>query len=72
MISNRILAAPPNSPLNPGIEFKFRDIVGLYLNPPELAAACYAAMRRARLALSRSQSGLPLKTRHIQTPTHDC
>jgi hypothetical protein len=56
---------------DPEFELKFWDIVGLYLDPPDQALVLCCDEKSQIQALSRSQPGLPLKTGHIKTCTHD-
>ena len=50
---------------------KLDDIVGLYLNPPQHALVLSCDEKSQIQALDRSQPGLPLKTGHGATMTHD-
>jgi transposase len=50
---------------------KLRDIVGLYLNPPEHAMVLCINEKSQIQALDRTQPGLPLKRGRSQTMTHD-
>ena len=50
---------------------KLRDVVGLYLNPPEKALVLCVDEKSQIQALQRSQPGLPLKPGRCQTMTHD-
>ena len=50
---------------------KLRDVVGLYLNPPEHALVLSVDEKSQIQALDRSQPGLPLKKGPAGTMTHD-
>src|SRR5215475_9024035 len=50
---------------------KVRDIVGLYLNPPEHALVLCADEKSQVQALDRTQPGLPMKKGRSGTVTHD-
>ena len=50
---------------------KVRDIVGLYLDPPELAVVLCVDEKSQIQALDRSQSSLPMKPGRAGTMTHD-
>jgi transposase len=50
---------------------KVRDVVGLYLNPPEHALVLSVDEKTSIQALDRSQPGLPLKKGRCGTMTHD-
>jgi len=50
---------------------KVRDIVGLYLNPPERALVLCVDEKSQIQALQRTQPGLPLKKGRCGTMTHD-
>ena len=50
---------------------KLRDVVGLYLNPPEHALVLSIDEKSQIQALDRTQPGLPLKKGRAQTMTHD-
>ena len=50
---------------------KVRDIVGLYLNPPEKAIVLCVDEKSQIQALQRTQPGLPLKKGRCGTLTHD-
>jgi len=50
---------------------KLRDVVGLYLNPPEKALVLCVDEKSQIQALQRSQPGLPIKPGRCQTMTHD-
>ena len=57
---------------DPQFETRFRDVVGLYLDPPEKSIVLCCDEKTQIQALERSQPGLPLGTGHIRTETHDC
>ena len=50
---------------------KLRDVVGLYLNPPEHALVLCVDEKSQIQALDRTQPGLPLKRGRCGTMTHD-
>ena len=50
---------------------KLRDVVGLYLNPPEHALVLRVDEKSQIQALDRTQPGLPLKKGRCGTMTHD-
>ena len=50
---------------------KLRDVVGLYLNPPEHALILSIDEKSQIQALDRTQPGLPLKRGRAGTMTHD-
>lgn len=50
---------------------KLRDVVGLYLNPPEHALVFSVDEKTQIQALDRTQLPLPLRVGHKQTVTHD-
>jgi len=50
---------------------KLRDIVGLYLNPPEHALVLCVDEKTQIQALDRTQPGLPMKKGRCGTMTHD-
>jgi len=50
---------------------KLRDVVGLYLNPPEHAIAFCVDEKSQIQALDRTQPGLPMKPGRNGTQTHD-
>ena len=56
---------------DPRFETKFRDVIGLYLDPPERALVLCCDEKSQCQALERSQPGLPLGIGHIRTQTHD-
>jgi len=56
---------------DPNFAEKLRDIVGLYLNPPERALVLSLDEKSQIQALDRTQPGLPLRRGRCQTMTHD-
>lgn len=50
---------------------KLRDVVGLYLNPPQKALVLSVDEKSQIQALDRSQPGLPMKKGRAATMTHD-
>ena len=50
---------------------KLRDIVGLYLSPPEKAIVLSVDEKSQIQALDRTQRGLPFNEGHIETASHD-
>jgi transposase len=56
---------------DPHFAEKLRDVVGLYLNPPEHALILSVDEKSGIQALDRSQPGLPLKKGRCGTMTHD-
>ena len=56
---------------DPCFEEKVRDVVGLYLNPPERALVLCVDEKSQIQALDRTQPGLPLKKGRAATMTHD-
>lgn len=50
---------------------KVRDIVGLYVNPPERALVLSVDVKSQIQALDRTQPGLPMKRGRSATMTHD-
>ena len=52
-------------------EAKFRDVIELYLNPPDRALVLACDEKSQCQALKRTQPGLPLGVGHIRTATHD-
>ena len=56
---------------DPQFEEKLRDVVGLYLNPPEKAVVFCVDEKSSIQALDRSQPGLPMKKGRCGTMTHD-
>jgi len=56
---------------DPNFAEKLRDIVGLYLNPPERALVLSLDEKSQIQALDRTQPGLPMKKGRLGTMTHD-
>ena len=56
---------------DPRFEEKLRDVVGLYLDPPQNAAVFSFDEKSQIQALDRTQPGLPLKKGRCTTMTHD-
>ena len=56
---------------DPRFEEKLRDVVGLYLDPPENAAVFSFDEKSSIQALDRTQPGLPMKKGRCGTATHD-
>ncbi len=56
---------------DPHFEEKLRDVVGLYLNPPENALVFSADEKTSIQALDRTQPSLPLIKGRCDTMTHD-
>jgi transposase len=56
---------------DPDFEAKFWDVIGLYLNPPAKALVLCCDEKSQCQALEQTQPGLPLKTGHIRSRTHD-
>jgi len=56
---------------DPDFVAKFWDVIGLYLHPPAKALVLCCDEKSQCQALERTQPGLPLKTGHIRTRTHD-
>lgn len=56
---------------DPRFEEKLRDVVGLYLDPPENALVLSADEKTSIQALDRTQPGLPLVKGRCGTMTHD-
>ncbi len=56
---------------DPDFTNKVKDIVGLYLNPPEKALVLSVDEKSQIQALDRTQPGLPLKKGRAGTMTHD-
>lgn len=50
---------------------KWRDVVGLYMNPPENALILSIDEQSQMQALDRTQPGLPMKKGRAGTMTHD-
>ena len=56
---------------DPAFEEKLRDVVGLYLSPPENAVVFCIDEKTSIQALDRTQPGLPMKPGRCGTMTHD-
>jgi len=56
---------------DPKFEEKLRDVVGLYMDPPEKAIVLSVDEKSSIQALDRTQPGLPLKKGRCNTMTHD-
>ena len=56
---------------DPHFEEKLRDVVGLYLNPPDKAVVFCVDEKSSIQALDRSQPGLPMKKGRCGTMTQD-
>jgi transposase len=56
---------------DPAFTEKLKDIVGLYLNPPEHAVVLCCDEKSQIQALDRTQPGLPMKKGRSGTMTHD-
>ena len=56
---------------DPDFVAKVRDIVGLYLNPPDKALVLCVDEKSQIQALDRTQPGLPIKRGRAGTMTHD-
>ena len=56
---------------DPRFEEKLRDVVGLYLDPPENAAVFGFDEKSSIQALDRTRPGLPMKKGRCGTMTHD-
>lgn len=56
---------------DPDFATKVRDIVGLYVNPPEKAVVLCVDEKSQIQALDRTQPGLPMKKARAGTMTHD-
>jgi transposase/transposase-like protein len=56
---------------DPHFEEKLKDVVGLYLSPPENAVVFCVDEKSSIQALDRTQRGLPLKPGRCGTMTHD-
>jgi transposase/transposase-like protein len=56
---------------DPAFEEKLRDVVGLYLSPPESAVVFCVDEKSSIQALDRTQPGLPMKAGRCGTVTHD-
>ena len=56
---------------DPRFELKVRDVVGLYVNPPDHAVVLSVDEKTQIQALGRTQKPLPMKPGHAETRTHD-
>ena len=56
---------------DPRFELKIRDVVGLYVNPPDHAVVISVDGKTQIQALGRTQALLPMKPGHPGTRTHD-
>lgn len=56
---------------DPQLTEKVRDVVGLYLDPPDRALVLSVDEKTSIQALDRTQPGLPLKKGRCATKTHD-
>ena len=56
---------------DPDFEAKLKDVVGLYLNPPERAVVFSFDEKTQCQAIDRTQRSLPMKPGRAQTMTHD-
>ena len=56
---------------NPKFGAKLRDVVGLYIDPPEHALVLSVDEKSQIQALDRTQPGLPMKRGRCGTMTHD-
>lgn len=56
---------------DPRFEEKLRDVVGLYVSPPENAVVFCVDEKSSIQALDRTQPGLPMKPGRCGTMTHD-
>jgi transposase len=56
---------------DPNFEEKLRDVVGLYMSPPENAVVFCVDEKSSIQALDRTQPGLPMKPGRCGTMTHD-
>ena len=56
---------------DPDFETKIRDVVGLYMNPPDRAVVLSIDEKTQIQALGRTQKGLPMKPGRPATMTHD-
>ena len=57
---------------DPRFEIKVRDVVGLYVDPPDHAVVLSVDGKTQIQALGRTQRPLPMKPGHAETRTHDC
>ena len=56
---------------DPDFVKKLRDVVGLYLNPPDKALIICVDEKSQIQALDRTQPALPMRAGHVTTRTHD-
>ena len=56
---------------DPKFEEKLKDVVGLYMDPPEKAVVLCVDEKSSIQALDRTQPGLPMKKGRCGTMTHD-
>ena len=56
---------------DPRFEIKVRDVVGLYVDPPDHAVVLSVDEKTQIQALGRTQRPLPMKPGHAETRTHD-
>ena len=56
---------------DPEFEKKIRDVVGLYVDPPDHAVVISVDEKTQIQALGRTQTPLPMKPGHPETRTHD-
>ena len=56
---------------DPRFEIKVKDVVGLYMNPPDHAVVLSVDEKPQIQALGRTQKSLPMKPGHAKTITHD-
>ena len=61
----------PVTPPDPQLVENVRDIVGLYMNPPDHAIVLCVDEKSQVQALDRTQPGLPMKKGRCGTMTHD-
>jgi putative transposase len=59
-------------PTDPFFIEKLRDVVGLYLNPPDNALVLRVDEKSQCQALQRTQPMLPLGLGYVEDVTHDC
>jgi len=56
---------------DPHFDEKLKDVIGLYMNPPEKAVVYCVDEKSSIQALDRTQPGLPMKKGRCGTMTHD-
>jgi transposase len=56
---------------DPNFENKLRDVVGMYVDPPQKAVVFCVDEKSSIQALDRTQPGLPMKKGRAETMTHD-